>query len=307
MLTKGQEQYLRRIPEDKVAHVVPFDPRTQSTAKEVMVEVDSLLPGAEIIYIGSSKLGIAGENDIDLTIVGGNHFDSYYKILKNYYGATSEEWLKDYYAKWEFVRNNFPVELHLIGQVTKDFQDQLDTQKILEGNADLRTEYEKLKLECNGLPWKEYLRRKYEFWNRILANKIKNKFWVGVILYNPNTDQVLLQKRDNKAPMNPNKWCFFGGDGKTGESLNDCLVRELKEEINITISPEKLVPLRDYLNKKNMTWRYVYTMQFDTPKSQMILNEGADFDWVSFDKALKLDLTENTRSDLEFFLKSYKP
>lgn len=132
----------------------------------------------------------------------------------------------------------------------------------------------------------------------------KNKFWAGVILYNLKTNQVLLQKRDSKAPMNPNKWSFFGGDGQPGESLEDCLVRELKEEIGITISPDKLMPLRDYLNKPNMTWRYTYSMEFDTPKSKMTLGEGEDFDWMPFDKALELDLTTNTRSDLEFFLKN---
>jgi GrpB-like predicted nucleotidyltransferase (UPF0157 family) len=72
-------------------------------------------------------------------------------------------------VKWEFVRNGFPVELHLNEAMTPNFQEQLDTQKILEKDEALRSEYERLKLQCDGLPWKQYLIKKYEFWNKILG------------------------------------------------------------------------------------------------------------------------------------------
>jgi len=160
---------LKTVPEGKVAHVVAFDPATQVVAHKLISEIESALPHAQIYYIGSSKLGIAGENDIDMTVMSGNDFESYLEILEGLYGKPNKLNREKKYVKWEIVRDSFPVELHLNERVTSNFQEQIDTQKILEDSRDLRMEYEKIKLASDGLPWKEYLIRKYEFWNKILG------------------------------------------------------------------------------------------------------------------------------------------
>jgi GrpB-like predicted nucleotidyltransferase (UPF0157 family) len=170
MLTKNQETYLNTVPENKIAHVAPFDPATQTTAEEITSEIKSRLPIAKVFYIGSSKLGIAGENDIDMTILGEADFDNYFEVFSKLYGTPEHTDLENKYVKWEFVRNGFPVELHLNAFMTPNFQEQIDTQEILENNKDLRLEYEQIKLNCNGISWKEYLIKKYEFWNRVLVS-----------------------------------------------------------------------------------------------------------------------------------------
>ena len=169
MLTQNQEGYLKTVPEDRIAKIVPFDPATQTTAQEIISEIKEVLPDAEIFYIGSSKLGIAGENDIDMTVMSNGHFGQYTEVLEGIYGKPHHKNLNTKYIKWEFERNGFPVELHLGDVITSNLQEQLDSQKILEENEDLRKEYEQIKLACNGLSWKEYLVKKYEFWNRILG------------------------------------------------------------------------------------------------------------------------------------------
>jgi GrpB-like predicted nucleotidyltransferase (UPF0157 family) len=167
MLTPNQEGYLNSIPEDKIAHIVPFDPATQTTAKEIIAEVNSTAPLAKIFYIGSSKLGIAGENDIDITVLGENNFDKYLKAFEQRYGEPVHKNIETKYVKWEFIRNGFPVELHLEDFMKAGLQEQIHTQEILENDPDLRMQYEQMKLEANGLSRREYLRRKYEFWNKI--------------------------------------------------------------------------------------------------------------------------------------------
>jgi GrpB-like predicted nucleotidyltransferase (UPF0157 family) len=171
MLKQDQEDYLKTVPEGKFARVVAFDPATQTTAQEITSEITTELPAAKVLYIGSSKLGIAGENDIDMTVLAGNAFDHYLHVFNQRYDDPVHMNLKNKYVKWEFIRNGFPVELHLGDFMNAALQEQINTQEILENNNDLRLEYEQIKLQANGLPWKEYLRIKYEFWNRILGIK----------------------------------------------------------------------------------------------------------------------------------------
>ncbi|MBI2355685.1 MAG: NUDIX domain-containing protein [Candidatus Doudnabacteria bacterium] len=129
------------------------------------------------------------------------------------------------------------------------------------------------------------------------------KFFAGGFLYNPKTKSVLLHLRDDKAPVHPNKWGFFGGSSEGSETPKQCFTREVKEELGINLMEENILPVCDYLNEKRGTWRHVFYVKSDLDKSKMTLGEGADFDWVPLDEVFDYDLTDKTRQDLEFFLK----
>lgn len=136
------------------------------------------------------------------------------------------------------------------------------------------------------------------------SQDIKNtKFWTGAILYNPEKQEVLLQKRDDKAPVNPNLWGLFGGSNEFGETPDETLIRELKEELAITFTPSDFSLYRDYLNPKRQCWRYIYLINTTIKKSEVTLGEGEDLDWIPIDKVLSYALTDKTRYDLEYFLK----
>ena len=169
MLTPNQEGYLNTVPEGGSVKISPFDPATQIAAREIISEINVVLPSTQIFYIGSSKLGIAGENDIDIAVIANGQFNEYLETIKKLYGQPRHENLDSKYIKWEFVKNSFPVELHLNDVITPNLQEQLDTQRLLEENEDFRKEYEQMKLGSNGLSEREYLKRKYEFWNLILG------------------------------------------------------------------------------------------------------------------------------------------
>src|SRR3989344_37581 len=129
----------------------------------------------------------------------------------------------------------------------------------------------------------------------------KPKFYAGGFLYNPKTKSVLLHLRDAKAPVSPNRWGVFGGACEDAETPKQCFIREMREELNIDIKENELIPLGDYFNEERDAWRYVFYVESESDKSQMILGEGADFDWVSLDKVFDYDLTEKTRRDLGTF------
>jgi mutator protein MutT len=132
------------------------------------------------------------------------------------------------------------------------------------------------------------------------------KFWAGGFLYNPKNNSVLLHKRDSNTKFNPNSWAFFGGLNEGVEKPVACFIREIDEEIGIKFKTEEVITLYDYFNEEFQTHRFVFYALNEKTKSEFVLNEGEDFDWVSLDKIGKYKLTEKTEKDLKFFIKNKK-
>jgi GrpB-like predicted nucleotidyltransferase (UPF0157 family) len=168
MLTPNQQKYLLTIPEDKVAVIKPFDPKVQETAHKIIQRIKNESPDLEVFFGGASALGIAGQNDIDLSVLSNlEFFNSELPILRRLFGkpnATSQN-----LVKWEFKQDGFDVELYLSDRDSASLQEQIKTYELLRDNLAYQKEYEQIKLACNGLPFREYMRRKYEFFNKILG------------------------------------------------------------------------------------------------------------------------------------------
>lgn len=62
------------------------------------------------------------------------------------------------------------------------------------------------------------------------------KKWAGALLIE-KSGKVILQKRDNNpAILNPGKITLFGGGVEKLETIEDCLKREIKEEVNVDVT-----------------------------------------------------------------------
>ncbi len=128
------------------------------------------------------------------------------------------------------------------------------------------------------------------------------KFWAGGFLFDAQARKVLLHLRDDQTPFNPNRWAFFGGLNEGNESFGECFVRELHEEIGLQVEPHRVTYLRDYARTTVAQHRAVFYALSDVPSERLRLGEGAGLAWIALDEISKLDLTEPTREDLEYFV-----
>lgn len=127
-------------------------------------------------------------------------------------------------------------------------------------------------------------------------------FFAGGFLYNPDTQEVLLHKRDGNTTINPHKWAFFGGLGEGNETPVEAFIREMKEELGILLTPEEVTLLCEYPNPERETHRYSFYAVSNKSKEEMTLGEGADFGWISLEEVFDLDATQRTFDDLKTFV-----
>lgn len=120
-------------------------------------------------------------------------------------------------------------------------------------------------------------------------NMLKPKLVAAVIFENPK-GEILLYLRDNKPNIPfPHHWDLFGGHIEFGETPEEALRREVREELNYDLKDSvffKKYECRDgdaYPNDK-----YIYTAIIDKPLEELTLLEGEKLAFFSKDKVLNL-------------------
>ena len=73
--------------------------------------------------------------------------------------------------------------------------------------------------------------------------------------------EILLQKRTANKKRNPNKWAKTGGQIDSGESAEDAIFREVKEELVIEI-PKNQIKVVDIHKSDYKSKRFVYNFIF---------------------------------------------
>lgn len=166
MLTENQKNYLLTIPESKTVEIYPFDEKIIETANSVIQKINEATPELEVVYIGASALKISGQKDIDINILSEpQYFDKYLPRLTKVLGKPSAI---GGVIEWNFVKNGYELEVYLTDINSEGLKEQLRVFNILKDNPNLLKKYEDLKEKLNGDSFREYQRRKYEFYNKIL-------------------------------------------------------------------------------------------------------------------------------------------
>jgi len=132
----------------------------------------------------------------------------------------------------------------------------------------------------------------------------------------PN-ERILLQRKDERYPRWPNRWCTFGGRIEHGENSLDTALREKYEELGKKIGligkPKFFVSSTweegEETQKRKVNANYFAT-RFDGDLSKLVLGEGAgasifDSDTISHYNELGLVHVPNYQA-IEKFYQSLK-
>lgn len=171
LLIQSPKDYLYSfvyIFNNKTIEIKKFNPKDLIIAKNLMKEIKTACPEITLYLIGSLPLKIEGRGDIDLyASVPRNRFGKVCECLSGLFTNPIKK--RSSHIVWDFNYRGVKTELKLTSPGDKVLQRQLFQFYLLKNNSNYLNEYRRLKIELNGHPKLEYMRKRMEFFNRIIA------------------------------------------------------------------------------------------------------------------------------------------
>ena len=120
----------------------------------------------------------------------------------------------------------------------------------------------------------------------------------SVVCYIEQNGQYLMLNRNKKKnDLNGGKWIGVGGKLETGESPEEALLREVKEETGLTLTHYTRRGLVTFCSGDFTEYMFVYTA--DTFDGTLTVCDEGDLHWVNKCDVLSLPLWEGDKRFLE--------
>lgn len=126
----------------------------------------------------------------------------------------------------------------------------------------------------------------------------------AIILVDP-AGRILLQERDEHAPIDPELWGLVGGHVEPGEEHEPAAYRELAEETGVVAEPGSLTLWREIeVPHSTPDPMFVYVAATDLTDADIVVGEGRQIVFVAPDDARRLDHTRAATIVVPTFLDS---
>jgi 8-oxo-dGTP pyrophosphatase MutT (NUDIX family) len=108
----------------------------------------------------------------------------------------------------------------------------------------------------------------------------EDRFFVGVHGVIANRGRLLVLRRADTMKYEPGSWDLPGGHLKTGESSEECLLREIKEETSFDVAIDRLLGLHTRPDAPYM--QVLYACRLTVYRSLKLMpEEHAEAQWVT--------------------------
>lgn len=121
------------------------------------------------------------------------------------------------------------------------------------------------------------------------------------IIFVNDKRQVLLLLRDNRPDIPyPDTWDIPGGHVEEGETPEQCIIREMQEEIGVALKDFKLFSIVEFDDRVE----YTFWKSEDLDIGRIRLTEGQRLRWFSEDEVYETVLAYGFNRIMEDFFKS---
>lgn len=132
-----------------------------------------------------------------------------------------------------------------------------------------------------------------------------NRF-VGIILVNAES-KVLLQLRCKDEFLYPNCWTLPGGRVEEGESLEQAILREVKEELGLDLRDHNLFKTIVENASDGIIERHIYCSDISERVENLELGEGTALKYSSSKEIPRLEVGFDLKPVIIDFLKIHAP
>lgn len=121
-------------------------------------------------------------------------------------------------------------------------------------------------------------------------------------------DYLMLHRTKKELDENRDKWIGIGGKFEPGESPDDCLLREVREETGLTLNSWRMRGIVTFVSDEWGT-EYMHLFTSDDYSGELISCDEGELEWIDRDRLSALPIWEGDRiflrlirEDVPFFL-----
>ena len=127
-------------------------------------------------------------------------------------------------------------------------------------------------------------------------------FWASALILENKKGHFLLMLRENKKIIPyPGYWCFVGGLAKLGETKEETMLREVKEEINFDVKGYKF--FRDFMFGFQRVSLFHVKSNYNLNDFEL-LEEGEDLKFFSFEEIQNLKIIPSHKTMINKFIQA---